>query len=38
MSEFVEVERDEITVQFVRVPDGLEHIRRAWDELEAVVS
>jgi hypothetical protein len=24
-------------VQFVRVPDGLEHIRRAWDELEAVV-
>jgi hypothetical protein len=34
---FSEVERDEIAVQFVRVPDGLEHIRRAWDELEAVV-
>jgi hypothetical protein len=38
MSEFTEVERDEIAVQFVRVPDGLEHIRRAWDELEAVVA
>jgi hypothetical protein len=38
MSEFSEVERDEIAVQFVRVPDGLEHIRRAWDELEAVVA
>ena len=25
-------------MQFVRVPDGLEHIRRAWDELEAVVA
>jgi hypothetical protein len=37
MSEFAEVERDQIAVQFVRVPDGLEHIRRAWDELEAVV-
>ena len=37
MTEFTEVERDEIAVQFVRVPDGLEHIRRAWDELEAVV-
>jgi Integron-associated effector binding protein len=37
MSEFVEVEREEIAVQFVRVPDELEHIRRAWDELEAVV-
>src|SRR3954462_4618578 len=37
MSEFQEIERDEIAVQFVRVPDGLEHIRRAWDELEAVV-
>lgn len=36
-SEFVEIEREEIAVQFVRVPDGLEHIRRAWDELEAVV-
>jgi hypothetical protein len=35
---FSEVEREEIAVQFVRVPDGLEHIRRAWDELEAVVA
>jgi hypothetical protein len=26
MSEFVEVERDEIAVQFVRVPDGLSEI------------
>jgi Integron-associated effector binding protein len=38
MSEFSQVAREEIAVQFVRVPDGLEHIRRAWDELEAVVS
>jgi GyrI-like small molecule binding domain len=38
MSEFVEVEREEIAVQCVRVPDGLPHIRRAWDELEAVVA
>jgi len=37
MSEFVEVEREEIAVQFVRVPDGLDEIRRAWNELEAVV-
>jgi hypothetical protein len=37
MSDFTEVERDEIAVQFVRVPDGIEQIRRAWDELEAVV-
>ena len=37
MSEFTEIEREEIAVQFVRVPDGLEHIRRAWDQLEAVV-
>jgi hypothetical protein len=37
MTDFDEIERDEIAVQFVRVPDGLEHIRRAWDELEAVV-
>jgi hypothetical protein len=37
MNEFSEVERGEIAVQFVRVPDGLEHIRRAWGELEAVV-
>ena len=34
---FSEVEREEIAVQFVRVPDGLANIRRAWDELEAVV-
>ncbi len=38
MTEFDEVERAEIAVQFVRVPDGIEHIRRAWDELEAVVA
>jgi hypothetical protein len=38
MSEFTEIERDEIAIQFVRVPDGLEHIRRAWDELESVVA
>ena len=38
MSEFSEVDREEIEVQFVRVPDGLPHIRRAWDELEAVVA
>jgi hypothetical protein len=37
MSGFTEVEREEIAVQFVRVPDGFEHIRRAWDELEALV-
>jgi hypothetical protein len=37
VSDFSEIDRDEIAVQFVRVPDGLEHIRRAWDELEAVV-
>jgi len=37
MSGFDVVEREEIAVQFVRVPDGLEHIRRAWDELEAIV-
>ncbi|HEY3578055.1 MAG TPA: effector binding domain-containing protein [Gaiellaceae bacterium] len=38
MNKFSEVTRDEIAVQFVRVPDGIEHIRRAWDELEAVVA
>jgi hypothetical protein len=38
MSDFVEVERKAITVQCVRVSDGLPHIRRAWDELEAVVA
>ena len=37
MTEFSEIERGEIAVQFVSVPDGLEHIRRAWGELEAVV-
>jgi len=37
MNEFSEVERDEIAVQFVRVPDGLDEIARAWNELEAVV-
>jgi hypothetical protein len=37
MTEFSEVERDEIAVQFVRVEDGLANIRRAWDELEAAV-
>lgn len=37
MMDFDEIDRDEIAIQFVRVPDGLEHIRRAWDELEAVV-
>jgi Integron-associated effector binding protein len=37
MNGFAEVERDEIAVQFIRVPDGLANIRRAWDELEAVV-
>jgi hypothetical protein len=38
MSEFGEVEREEIAVQFVRVPDGLDEIGRAWNELEAVVA
>lgn len=37
MTDFVEIEREEIAVQFVGVTDGLEHIRRAWNELEAVV-
>jgi hypothetical protein len=32
------VEREEIAVQFVRVPDGLDEIRRAWNELETVVA
>jgi hypothetical protein len=36
--EFTEVEREEIAVQFVRVPDGLDEIGRAWKELEAVVA
>jgi hypothetical protein len=38
MSEFVEVEREEIAVQFIRVPDGLDEIGRAWNELEGVVA
>ena len=38
MSAFSEIERDEIAVQFVRVPDGFANIRRAWDDLEAVVT
>jgi predicted transcriptional regulator YdeE len=38
MTGFVEVERDEIEVQFVRVPDGFEEIGRAWKELETVVA
>src|SRR5262249_28284513 len=38
MSEFGQVEREEIAVQFVRVPDGLDEIGRAWNELEAVVA
>ena len=38
MSGFSEVERDEIAVQFIRVPDGLDEIGRAWNELEAVVA
>jgi hypothetical protein len=38
MSEFSEIEREEIAVQFVRVPDGLDEIGRAWNALEAVVT
>ena len=38
MSEFTEVEREEIAVQFVRVPDGLDEIGRAWNRLELVVA
>ena len=38
MTDFVEIEREEIAVQFVRVPDGLDEITRAWNELEAVVT
>jgi hypothetical protein len=38
MSEFTEVERDEIEVQFTRAPDGAEGARQAWDALEAVVA
>jgi len=38
MTDFSEVEREEIAVQFVRVPDELDEIGRAWNELEAVVA
>lgn len=38
MSEFTEIEREEMAVQFIRVPDGLDEIGRAWSELEAVVA
>ena len=38
MSDFSEVEREEIAVQFVRGRDELPDIRRAWNELEAVVA
>ena len=38
MSEFTEIEREEIAVQFVRVADGLDEITRAWNELETVVA
>ena len=37
MTEFAEVERDAIAVQFLRAPDGMPGIRQAWDALEAVV-
>jgi len=38
MTEFAQVEREAIAVQFVRVPDGLAEITRAWNDLEAVVA
>ena len=38
MSEFTEVEREAIAVQFVRVEDTQPEITRAWNELEAVVA
>jgi hypothetical protein len=38
MTDFTEVEREEVAVQFVRVRDGLDEIGRAWNELEAVVA
>jgi Integron-associated effector binding protein len=38
MSDFTEIEREAIAVQCIRVPDELEHIRRAWDELETLVA
>jgi hypothetical protein len=38
MNGFTEVEREELAVQFIRVPDGLDEIGRAWRDLEAVVA
>ena len=38
MTDFREVDREEITVRFVRVSDGLDEIGRAWNKLEALVS
>jgi hypothetical protein len=38
MTEFSEIERDEIAVQFVRGRDELADIRRTWNELEAGVA
>lgn len=38
MSDFSEVEREEIAVQFVRGRDELADIRRVWNELEVVVA
>jgi hypothetical protein len=38
MTEFTEIECDEMAVQFIRVPDGLDEIGRAWSELEAIVA
>ena len=38
MTEFSEIDRDEIAVQFVRGRDELPDIRRVWNELEAVVA
>lgn len=38
MSDFDEIERDEMEVQFVRAEGGLAGIRQAWDGLGAVIS
>ena len=38
MTDFSEVEREEIAMQFVRVSDRLDEITRAWNDLEAVVA
>ena len=38
MTDFSEIERDEIVVQFVRGRDELADIRRTWTELEAAVA